>query len=389
MSGRRGFRDTLPWWHTTWVWPYGYWRPLSALAFWLEYRAFGEHFNDWFATLIVSHVLFCACLSWFAYSLTTRWTVAILSATIFAAPRPVQLTALEWLPGYGSQVPGDVILDYWKNNVEAWLGIVVLLALVAAVQRRYSLAFALAGLSVCFKETGWLTFPLIVMVAAAIGRGGIRGIPPRAWLVAAAVAAPLAAIKIWVGGHMLRSGSNFTSNGAWPHRYLSQIDGFGLGGFTNLSWPTALLGLAIMATGIGARRLGLLKSAATVIAAILLCTLAQSALLRASPAVSLVMLLDPSLGLVPALQSAFYFTITYLVLRNRASHRLLGLLIAAFCLESTIVIVNPKQTAHIYYIPSALCAVLLSVAFAAAWDTLLNRRARPNKSDQSIDARIR
>ncbi len=177
-----GFRDTLSWWHTTWVWPYGYWRPLSALAFWLEYRAFGEHFNDWFATLIVSHVLFCACLSWFAYSLTTRWTVAILSATIFAAPRPVQLTALEWLPGYGSQVPGDVILDYWKNNVEAWLGIVVLLALVAAVQRRYSLAFALAGLSVCFKETGWLTFPLIVMVAAGFAAfRRARGLSPPPW----------------------------------------------------------------------------------------------------------------------------------------------------------------------------------------------------------------
>ena len=223
----RSFRDTLPWWSSTWVWPYGYWRPLSAQAFWLEYKAFGEHFNYWFATLIVSHLVFVACLFWFAYTLTRRWPVALLSCAIFAAPRPSLTSALSWLPGYGSDIPGDVILDYWKNNVEAWLGIVVLLALIAALNKRYLLAFALAGLSVCFKETGWLTFPIIVILAAALGNGGVRGIPIRAWLIAASVAIPLAAIKYWVGGHMVQSGPNFTSNGAWLHRYLAQIDGFG------------------------------------------------------------------------------------------------------------------------------------------------------------------
>src|SRR5579875_2144550 len=58
------FWQTLPWWHSTWVWPYGYWRPLSSLGFWLEYRAYGERYDLWYATLIASHIAFVAVIGW-------------------------------------------------------------------------------------------------------------------------------------------------------------------------------------------------------------------------------------------------------------------------------------------------------------------------------------
>lgn len=121
------------------------------------------------------------------------------------------------------------------------------------------------------------------MITAAVEPGGIRVIPIRAWLIAAAVALPLAAIKVWVGGHMLQSGPNFNSNGAWLHRYLTQIDGFDLGYFTTLSWPTALLGLSLAVIIVYANRLGLIRTIASIIAAAAVSALAQSILLHTRP----------------------------------------------------------------------------------------------------------
>src|SRR5262249_13000550 len=49
---------TLTWWTHPWAGPFRYWRPLTSLGFWLQYRAFGvDHFASWQVVMILSHLV--------------------------------------------------------------------------------------------------------------------------------------------------------------------------------------------------------------------------------------------------------------------------------------------------------------------------------------------
>jgi hypothetical protein len=126
VRAAHSFWDTRAWWYSSGFWPYHYWRPLSGLGFWTENQLFHDRYQLWYATLVISHLLFVAALGWFAYLASHRRWVALAAVAIFAAGRqwmPESFVSSSWCPLLDSKVPSDVIMTFWKDTVEAWMGI--------------------------------------------------------------------------------------------------------------------------------------------------------------------------------------------------------------------------------------------------------------------------
>lgn len=151
------FRDTLKWWTGSWV--AGdrmvYYRPLTSLAWWCEWKLFGANGIRGFMTV-----------SWVLFGMVTVVALAFFSR-MFELPLAATAMAI-WVSCQAEQysLPSPFWAPWhWKNDPELWtsLGIIGCLHFLLSYWRtgrgRYvSLACLCMLIGICFKELGYVTF---------------------------------------------------------------------------------------------------------------------------------------------------------------------------------------------------------------------------------------
>jgi len=77
-----------------------YYRPIQALSYLIDYQLFGEHYNWYFMTSALLHLLCAFAFFWCIHLLIESKVIAFLFACLFAI-HPLQVHAVSWLPGRG------------------------------------------------------------------------------------------------------------------------------------------------------------------------------------------------------------------------------------------------------------------------------------------------
>lgn len=223
------FHDTGRWWVSTWCGQVPFWRPLTSYALWAEWLIWPkEYLLPRQIVLILTHLCFTALAAALLWRLTRRPWLVLLSIYLFAGLRPYQ-------PG-GPQAyilpVNDLLMDP-KNLPDPLVGLAIVGSLLLLTRRRWLAALGLAAVSVGFKETGFTTWPLAVLIVAwmyrdrVFARGGIG-------YVLASVRRNRIPIAAWSGAFLLLlfvrymtvgMGYQQGSNSFWSWRVLAFLGG--------------------------------------------------------------------------------------------------------------------------------------------------------------------
>jgi len=154
------FRDTLDWWTGTWVGQVPFWRPLTSLLFWLEWKAFGwENQDAWMLVHLLAFIgsitAFFCFVELLSRSSITAWVAVLL--LLFAPP-----SFLRWLWSPDRSLMVWDAIQSWKNTPDLVLAVLTFTALLLCLRRHYRAAAFLAIIAPAVKETG---FALCAIVA--------------------------------------------------------------------------------------------------------------------------------------------------------------------------------------------------------------------------------
>ncbi len=207
------FSDTLSWWTGTWVGIVPFWRPLTSLVFWGEWRLFGENLACWQAVSVLLGIALAFAMRWGMAPLIGRAQVVLLVAYAYFGA-----VGAPW----DSDVPLYAVLHFWKNQPDLLAGIGIFVAVGALVRGRPWLWCAAAVGAVGCKEIGFAAFPLGAL-AVAYQRSHGREIAWKWPLAAGAVCALV--LSIW---HYLAVGGGYQmgSNNSWWARALFYYSGY-------------------------------------------------------------------------------------------------------------------------------------------------------------------
>ena len=144
-------RDTLEWWTGEWAGSGQYWRPLSSLAFWLQWRAFGDDFRYYALVSVIVGVL-VATLAFYAFEplLGPDGSTATTLAACVALYVP-------WV----RKAPMEGSVEVWKLLPDPLAALGILAALGLAVRGRPFVALVPLTLSILAKEVAFLGFAVI------------------------------------------------------------------------------------------------------------------------------------------------------------------------------------------------------------------------------------
>lgn len=223
------FRDTARWWTGTWCGEVPFWRPLTSYVFWGERLLWPrEYMLPREVILVALHLWFVALGGLLIWRLTRRKWLVVLSLYLFAGLRIPQC----WL-FFGIPVAVTETLSDPKNVVELLVGIPMLASLIFLVSGRWVAALAMAALSVCFKETGFMTWPIALLALAWVYREHVLS-ADRVRYVAAGICRNWLPIAIWlvvlgvlsvIHYAAVGKGYNCGTNGAWHWRALAYFGG--------------------------------------------------------------------------------------------------------------------------------------------------------------------
>ncbi len=143
--------DTLQWWVGEWAGSGQYWRPLSSLAFWLQWKAFGDDFRYYALVSVIVGVL-VAVLAF--YALEPLLGTDGATATVLAACVNLYVPWNRLTPMAGSV--GD-----WKLLPDPLAALGIFAALGIAVRGRPLIALVPLVLSILAKEVGFFAFAVI------------------------------------------------------------------------------------------------------------------------------------------------------------------------------------------------------------------------------------
>jgi|GEM_PF-2571194 len=208
------FRDTLRWWTGTWCGEVPFWRPLSSYVF-LGMRLIWD--KDYLLPrqilCVLAHLGFVIVSYYFIQRLTGRRWLGLVTVWLFAGYRPLPLFYISQLR------PVAQTLEDPKNIPDPLVGICVVASLLFLSKGRWFLGLVMAILGVCFKEIGFTTWPLGLLMLLWMNRGNLRRLPLRD-----KVSRTLLPISMWLLGLLLLVGVHWLSIGA----------GYRLG--TNKTW---------------------------------------------------------------------------------------------------------------------------------------------------------
>lgn len=368
----------LFWWHNGWhgtAYPY-YWRPMTMFGFWTEYQLFGAYrFDRWQIADSFFHLLFAAVLWLFAYRVTGSRFAGPLAVVVMTGFQLFDVPMLDFADVFTT--PGaDVVLGNWKDQPEQWAAICTLASLLSVMGLRpgkdereklpasaWWSAIGFAAASVCFKESGWLTFPMLLVALVYVGR--LRQIPKWAWFAMIAVWAVLIALRASSGHHVMFPPPD-PSNHNGLSRYLKHVLDPDIQQATTDSWPVivfaAFTGLLILA-----RRPRFLPKFGILLAAAALTSVLLGVSHHSDPAAGMALLVDPRGGLVlfvTALVEALILIVAYRFRPVRSQAVFLYLLILLSDLPD-IAVRQPNE--HMQYFTNGLQSVMvIAIALACA-----------------------
>ncbi len=219
LSEKTTFASTFAWWHESWTRQTAYWRPLTMQSFWLEKRLFGlDRYDRWMWVSFALGAAFAALLGIYVRVVTGRRDLALLSVALFTLPSPLSLLRNIVSSGPNS----DLVLGTWKDQPDLWANCLTLAALILLHRRRFAWALACGAAAVCFKESGWLVFPLSLVQLIATRR--LREMPLWVYGAAAAVILTLLGFRYSAGPAVMR-GYHMGSNQHWHDRYVNALEG--------------------------------------------------------------------------------------------------------------------------------------------------------------------
>lgn len=357
------FRDSFKWWTERWINFTVHWRPLSSQVFWLQYKCIGpDNLERWIWVNLVSNAAVVALLVLLVREVTGKVWYGVLAAVLFGGWRPV---SIEYLPLWAGWTPASLALTMPKDQPELFLTACVLLGMILAARRRWVGALLCIAAAVCFKESGWMGFPLLlVAVAMKDGLVGLRRIPWWAWVTAVALGTGLLVLR-WVSlpGHFM--GMATTANIAWVSRGLIAAQGpWVMAMLPPYVGPgvlaTSLLALVVLRDRIRSIWLPVLVLAAIAVAGALTAVVAETSL-----ATGLLMLLGPNMHGQFAM-AAFAWLAFAWALATDSDLRLWGACAVVAVLIATIPWMSATQAGHhTLYMQYAFQAVLVALAWVA------------------------
>lgn len=239
LASKPTYSSTFAWWHSSWCKEVPFWRPLTIQSFWLEKAAFTtDHFEKWYCVMFLFKLIFFALMGVYAFKLTKRRDIALLATALYGIP----ITIIPHLADFVlTQAPVDLV-NAWKDQPDLWTDILILSALIFTFDKRYWLALLSATLAVCFKESGWFAFPLILLQLFYTRQ--IKSVPKSIFIGTLASIVLLAILRISSGvGH----GFSMGTNEYWFNRYFGAVGGLYL--TTAMAFPIAwLMGTTLFAT---------------------------------------------------------------------------------------------------------------------------------------------
>lgn len=223
------FSDTARWWTGTWCGEVPFWRPLTSYAFWgMRLLWPKEYMLPRQIIHIILHLCFTALGGLLLWRLTRRRWLALMTIWLFAGSRP----SMDFL---GSARPSAVIglLTSPKNIPDPLVGIAILVSLLLLADGRWLSALFAAVVSVCFKELGFMTWPLALLILAwkhrenLIVSGRLEYIIGRCRRNCLPVIAWLSVLGLLVIIHFLAVGIGYRvgANSSWYHRALAYLGG--------------------------------------------------------------------------------------------------------------------------------------------------------------------
>jgi hypothetical protein len=364
-ESRPTFGSTFFWWHHNWIgqaFPF-YWRPLTVQSYWVECRLFGpDRFDRWQTADIAFHVLFACLLAVFAWRITGSKFAAPITVLAFTSFRPISGLEPAYFVSAFTTPAANVVLDNWKDQPEMWTGACAVGALLCALSRRWWAALALAAISVCYKESGWMTFPMLL--ACAVYTRQVPTIPRSVWIATGLVVFALIALRASAGHSVLVPHHDSGSSGGLGRYVHAVIDG-DLQLLTTNLWPIPLFGFAAAVLTF-LRRPGLI---ARVVIGLILFAAAGAAVgygNSADLASGTEMMIDPAAKLDEVTHCFLYGVIILLAWRDVPVRRMalcLYVLVLLSAIPSCFVL---QPNLHMLYLTNAFQSVLVAAVGLAA-----------------------
>ena len=296
----KSFADTASWWTGTWCGVVPFWRPLTSYAFWgMRLIWPPEYLLPRQLISVFLHLCFVALAGLFLLRITRRPWLVLLALWLFAGARPFPLDCFS----AGTTAVGDLLSDP-KNIPDSLSGMCMLLSLMLLAGGKWPTSLAAAAASVGFKEIGFTTWPLALLLLAwinadrimaerskyAIGSVKRNRLPIAIWLLAFGLLGLIHFLTVGIG---YRVGTNEF----WYRRAIAYFGGpVGNNLFSiNMAAPvTAILLVTVFA---GFRRLSPIPKLIGAVAALALGVLLDTFILHTTWEISTVRMLAPELNL--------------------------------------------------------------------------------------------
>jgi hypothetical protein len=306
--------------------------------------------------------------------------VTALWVALYALPIP-----LPW--PYGIVTPNGICsIDGWKNQPDLWTDTLVTLACLGALSGRYWAALVCAALAVCYKESGWLAFPLMLATVTVAGR--LRTVRASHVAVAIGLIAGLVALRA-SAGHAVFAGYRQGTNANWLSRYIAATGGIYV---NTLFTPREAwcYGNTIFLIAVLARRLrpilSLLAGFGLLAAAVLLSIWTTGIPLD----VTAYSLFDPGIPVLPAaIEIAIWIAAVSATFRVPNLRRWALFSVFGSCLCATLFVAAAQVLRHALHLAYAFQSLFVAVLVAAVVERIRQRVSRSQRTDTGSASRAR
>ena len=348
FAATQGWRDTGKWWHGSWIAgnEVKFYRPITSLVFYIQYRAFGMHGRHQFtAVLLLLHLVVLVVLFLFLSDLFDKRMAALATclftlsaADIFGFPSP------------------RFALEVWKDQPEALVTLPYigsLWCLLRYIRTEYSgWLFGSLGVFVLAILTKEMAYTLPIMAALLLWHGGKFKSHWRILILFFGLAIALFLFRFWALQGM---GFRYGSNDSWFYRWtLNMMGGYPLAAI----YRGDTLPLAMVYAGVGgvlALRRAFVAAGCSLVTAIAIYFVTDSGNLQHN---ILSRLSTVELWRYVALTAALIF-ILFRFFKRRDRNQWFGWL---FVLIAYIPLMGFHVTSHAWYLPGIGWAIFFAYA---------------------------
>ena len=238
-----------------------------------------------------------------------------------------------------------------------------MLALVLAQKEKWLMAIGAALLSVLFKESGWITYILVLPVLYMSGQ--LKRIPPYAFVVALiAIALPLIARE--AAGMGLVGRYDIGTNRNWLARYTNAVGGYFLVGMLHGRWVPGLLAVALYLSARW-KKSNIVQFVLLIVLSVSVACLAECKAFHTQFVVALVYLFDPSISLFFILASLLFCFSLESLLRHEDLRRTAGWMLLFALLSASSYAAATQILEHALHLSYAFQSTIIGLVWMAVF----------------------